>query len=69
MSSFQLTTPQIQGIYKRYKIEKRKKVDQGQVNSQDSGLSLVEVNEPMDDIMPPSDQEEEEDDDESQRDR
>ena len=54
-------------------MDKRKKHDEGRINSQDSGLSLVEVTNPMAEIMPPSDQEGEEDDDlasdTSQRDR
>ena len=44
----------MKGIYKRYRVEKRKKLDLGQTGSQDSGASLVEVTGPMGDIMPPS---------------
>ena len=44
----------MQGIYTRYRVEKRKKGDKGQTNSQESGFSLVENIGPMEDIMPPS---------------
>ena len=59
MYLFQLTIPQMQGVYKRYRTEKRRKGDEGLANSQESGFSLVENTEPIADIMPPEEEEEE----------
>ena len=49
--SLQLTIADLQGIYKRYRELKRKSIDEG--NSQQSGCSLIDVAEPMKEIMPP----------------
>ena len=60
----------MRGIYKRYRAEKKKKIDEGKLNSQESGVSLVENVEPMNDILPPpntsSSEEEEEVDNDNQ---
>ena len=53
------TIEQMQGQYKRYRLEKKKKFDQGLVNSQESGYSLIETADPMPNPLPaaPSDNE------------
>ena len=43
--------PAMQGIYKRYRTDKRQKVDTGVVNSQESGFSLIENAQPMADAL------------------
>ena len=47
----QLSIADLQGIYKRYRELKRKSIDEG--HSQQSGCSLIDVAEPMKEIMPP----------------
>ena len=42
----------MQGIYKRYRTDKKEKIDKGLPNSQESGYSLVENAEPMAEIIP-----------------
>ena len=49
----------LQGVYKRYRQEKREKHDKGLIGSQDSGMSLVDVTEPMPDNLPPPESDEE----------
>ena len=60
--SLQLTIADLQGIYKRYRELKRKSIDEG--NSQQSGCSLIDVAEPMKEIMPPRPVSDDDDDDE-----
>ena len=61
----------MQGVYARYRVQKRKKLDLGLAGSQESGFSLIEVTDAMPDLMQPSDQEQEDGADsvESQRNR
>ena len=47
-----LSRTTMMGVYKRYRTEKRQKVDTGIVNSQESGFSLIENAQPMADQMP-----------------
>ena len=65
----------MQGVYARYRVQKRKKLDLGLAGSQESGYSLIEVADAMPDLVPPSDEEQEREEQEgsgsetSQRDR
>ena len=47
-----LSRTTMMGVYKRYRTEKRQKVDTGIVNSQESGFSLIENAQPMPDALP-----------------